>query len=420
MYKREYSRMAKNKEKLQLVSNFLSLISLKGIDFLIPLLILPYLVRTLGMENFGLISFSLSISIYFGSIMHYGFSITAVRDIARVRHNQDELSKMYSIFISTIIVLIIVSLLIFIILVTFIASLNEFWILHLYSFYFVAMQSLFPAWFFQGMEKMKYIAYINLSTKILFLLSLWLVVTRPDDYIFVPLLNGIMMMISVIISFWIIHKDFKIKFYTPSVSEIKNILIEGRHAFIVQFSPTLYNNTATFLLGYTASNTIVGIYASATKLIDAFNSLAVLLSNTFLPYLSRNIQKHLKFSQIMIGAGIVLTGIAFFFSDALIILFFSKENLIIAQYFKLLTPMILFIFIRFAYGPNYLMLIGKEKVYKNIVLYTCLLFFAIALYLIPQFGIYGSIGIMLGASFLMAMLTTVAYKKINKNEKGLR
>lgn len=403
--------LLKNKDNLHLIANFFSLISIKGVDFLIPLFILPYLVRTLGIDVFGLISFSLAFCMYFGALIHYGYSITAVRDLARVRQNIEELSNKYSTFLTVAILLLLVSAIVLLLLVSFVPILNKYWLLHIYTFYFISMQSLFPSWFFQGIEKMKYIAFINLSTKVLFLISLVFFVKAPEDYLLVPLLNGFAMTISTLISFWIIHKQLKIKFYRPNFLELKAVIVNGRHSFISLFAPTLYNSTAMFLLGYTADNTIVGIYASATKLIDALNSIAVLLSNTFLPFLSRNIKKHLFFSKIMLVAGLGITIVNLFFSETLIRLFYGIENIVIAEYFRLLMPMVFFIFVRFAFGPNYLMLIQKEVLYKNIVLYTCLFFFLIALVVVPIYEIYGAIFIMLTTTFVMAVLTYFYYRK---------
>jgi PST family polysaccharide transporter len=408
--------LLKNKNYIQLVSNFFYLMSIKGVDFLIPLFVLPFLVRTLGIDVFGLISFSLAFCMYFGTLIHYGYSITAVRDIARVSHNLEELSKKYSSFITVAVLLLFLSLIVFILIISFIPILKENWLLHVYTFFFISMQSLFPSWFFQGIEKMKYIAFINISTKILFLISLIFLIKGPDDYLLVPLLNAITMTLSTAISFWTIHKYFKIKYITPIFSEIKQVIIEGQYAFISMFAPTLYNNTAMFLLGYTSSNSTVGIYASATKLIDALNSTAVLLSTTFLPFLSKNIKKHIFFSKIMITIGASLSILAFIFSKELIIFLYGNENMEIFPYFRLLTPMVFFIFIRLTYGPNYLMLIGKELLYKNIVLYSCLLFFIIALIIVPVFKIYGAIGILNCTTFIMALLTYSFFIK-TRNKK---
>ncbi|NNJ82196.1 MAG: hypothetical protein HKP11_08395 [Flavobacteriaceae bacterium] len=73
--------------------------------------------------------------------------------------------------------------------------------------------------------------------------------------------------------------------------------------------------------------------------------------------------------------------------------------------------MVFFIFVRSAYGPNFLMLIGKDRVYKNIVLYSCLFFFVMAIIIVPIFEIYGAISIMLGTTFVMAALTFIYFRK---------
>ena len=49
-----------NKETKVVAGNFLSLFLLKGIDFLIPLLTLPYLLRVIGNDGYGQIMFALA------------------------------------------------------------------------------------------------------------------------------------------------------------------------------------------------------------------------------------------------------------------------------------------------------------------------------------------------------------------------
>jgi PST family polysaccharide transporter len=249
------------------------------------------------------------------------------------------------------------------------------------------------------------------------MLSLFLLVLKPEDYILVPLLHGIFMLISVITSFIIIHKHFKLNYIRPSKADIKKILKEGRHAFIVQLAPTLYNSTTTFILGYTATYALVGIYASATKLIDALNSISIIILNTFLPYLSIDIKRHKTFSYIMWFVALILVILAFVFSDFLITFLYGAKNLVVSDWFKVLIPMVLFIFIRNTYGPSYLMLIDKERVYKNIVLYSCIVFFILSMVLVPIYSLKGAVFIMLGASFVMSLFTYYYYLKYRNRIK---
>ena len=114
---------------------------------------------------------------------------------------------------------------------------------------------------------------------------------------------------------------------------------------------------------------------------------------------------------MMIVIGLLLTAGSLLFAEYIISFLYGPDKVEIAYYFKLLTPMVFFIFVRFTFGPNYLMLIGKDALYKNIVLYSCLCFFFMALILVPIFELYGAIAIMLGTTLLMAVLTYLFYWK---------
>ncbi|MGA8298128.1 MAG: oligosaccharide flippase family protein [Terriglobales bacterium] len=53
--------------------NILWLFSLQGLNYLVPLAVLPYLVRVLGIERYGLIAFAQSFAQYFVVLTDYGF-----------------------------------------------------------------------------------------------------------------------------------------------------------------------------------------------------------------------------------------------------------------------------------------------------------------------------------------------------------
>jgi O-antigen/teichoic acid export membrane protein len=406
--------LTNTEDKKQLLGNFVSLSVLRGFDFLIPLITLPYLVRVIGMEYFGLINFALSLALYFGAIIQYGFGVTATREIARNRGNPEALAKTYSATLSTTLLLSLVSAIAFTFLVLTIDKFNEYLVIYFFAIAFTVMKSLFPIWFFQGMERMKFIVYLTLIARFLFLICLFIFVTQEDDFYLVLLLNALTAFISFVAALWLIKYRFKVGFLPPKISDIKRLLSEGRHAFITQLAPNLYNNSSAFLLGLFTNNTVVGYYTAAIKVIEALMSMGVILTNTFLPYLSRNIKNHSVFFKVMSVSGGFFTIFSIVFSDQITVILFGSDNLVISNYISLLSLWIFFIFFRDAIGVNYLMLMGYERVYRNIILYISLISFFFALILVPMFEIYGAISIILGSSFLMAMFTYSYYRKIKK------
>ena len=408
---------AKNLDNKRLAKNFVSLAILKGFDYLVPLITMPYLIRTVGLELYGLSAFALSLAIYFGAIMQFGFGVSAVREVATHRNDIKKLSSIYSETLSVSILLTLICLAIFSCLVINIDELYKYRHLYLYSFFFISMQSLFPVWFFQGMEEMKYITYINLLSRLFFLVSLLILITEPKDYYLVPLLNGLCMLASTCAAIWIIRNRFLVRFNLPHSSRINRVIIDGRHAFISQLAPTLYNNSSTFLLGIVAPHNVVGVFSAATKLIDVANSVAYLLTNTFLPYLTRNLKNFNRFSTLMIITGFLLTVFVIIFAPFLTRTLFSTSSLEVIDHTRALATSIFFSFISITFGTTYLIASNSDRKLSKITALTSLFFGCCGGIATLIFGIWGAVLTIVLCRLALALLFTANY--LGSNPKTL-
>ncbi|NNG27427.1 MAG: oligosaccharide flippase family protein, partial [Ignavibacteriaceae bacterium] len=78
--------MFRLKEKLnpykKIIHNFTSLSVLQAANYLFPLIILPYVVRVLGPEKYGLVQFAAALNIYFLIICDYGFNLSGTRAVS--------------------------------------------------------------------------------------------------------------------------------------------------------------------------------------------------------------------------------------------------------------------------------------------------------------------------------------------------
>ena len=73
-------------DRRRLFDNIVSLYLLQGLNYIVPVAVLPYLVRVLGMETYGLVAVAQSFAQYFNILTDYGFnfSATALSPKARI------------------------------------------------------------------------------------------------------------------------------------------------------------------------------------------------------------------------------------------------------------------------------------------------------------------------------------------------
>ena len=61
-------------KRKRLLENIFSMVTLRGMEYILAFLLVPYLLRTLGPARFGSIAFMQGIIAYFTLIINYGFN----------------------------------------------------------------------------------------------------------------------------------------------------------------------------------------------------------------------------------------------------------------------------------------------------------------------------------------------------------
>ncbi len=278
-----------NKENKRLLENFFSLSILNFINYLFPLILIPYLTRILGVEKFGLYAFSYAVIQYCTVLVSYGFDYSATKYVAI---NRDNLEKISEVFICVIIVRLALALVCVVLVLAATGLINKLrgeYLLYVFGIGIFLGQALIPLWLFQGMEQMKFVTIINFISKLTSTLLIFIFLKNQSDYIYVNLFFSIGFLVAGILSILLAIRIFRIKFILPKSEFIKDRIRDGWHLFLSTVFMNLYRESNILILGSFVNYTVVGYYAAAEKIIKAIQSIVSPISTALFPYFGRNL-----------------------------------------------------------------------------------------------------------------------------------
>src|SRR5579883_754217 len=244
-----------------------SLLSLYGIyafNYIVPLLTLPYLTRVLGPSEWGAVAFAEGYSNDIILLVEFGFGLSATREIARVRDNPDARSKQLAGVLGGQIVLSVVAILTIVVIVLS-APANTIPVNLIPSALLLAVgQAMSPMWYFQGIEKVRLMAIVNVVARLVGAAGIFLVVHSPADASASIAVRAVTIWAATIIGFVGAYRDTPYR--APNVRDTMRALREGRSLFLYRSAVSLYTTANVLILGLLCPATVVAYYAGAERI----------------------------------------------------------------------------------------------------------------------------------------------------------
>jgi PST family polysaccharide transporter len=270
----------------RLLDNIVSLYAVQGLNSVLPLFVLPYLVRTLGVEHYGLLAFAQSFAQYFTIATDYGFNFSATRQIAKTRNDEPVISRLFSAVLAVKVLLMIGGILVLAAVLMLSSRFRENWILYSLAYVSVLGNVLFPMWFFQGMERMRYVSVVTAISKLLSAVAIFVFVHSPEDLLIAVAVQSAGMLVAGMLGLGVAIRDLKVCIRVPSVHELSIVARDGWHLFISTAAITLYTNTNVFMVGLLAGNIQAGYFSAAEKMIRAMQGLITPVMQAMFPHIS--------------------------------------------------------------------------------------------------------------------------------------
>jgi len=273
--------------KKVLAENFLSLSFLQVANYILPLVTLPYLVRVLGPATYGVVIFVTIIIEYCIIFSDYGFNFSASRKISVFR---DDMKKIGDVFNNVFFVKLFLMLAVFLAVMCFVVlvpKLRAYWFLYIFASGTLVGRNIFPTWFFQGMERMKYTAILSILSKTIFTVLIFIVVRKETDYAYVIILNALGSMVAGILSLAIVRSHFGISIRRPSFTGMVEEIKEGWHLFVTVITYVVYSMGVPVILGLFTDYAAVGYYGAGEKIVRAIEQMLAPLQQSVYPHISK-------------------------------------------------------------------------------------------------------------------------------------
>ncbi|MBU9889793.1 MAG: flippase, partial [Candidatus Omnitrophica bacterium] len=380
------------------LGNFASLTTLQAITYILPVIILPYLFRTLGPEKFGLISFAQAFIQYFMILTDYGFSISATKAISLQQGKREKVNEIFSSVMTAKAILAFASLVLLGCAVFFVPKFRQDWAVYVLSFGAVIGNTIFPVWLFQGVEKMKHIADINILGGILLAVFIFWSVRGPQDYLMVPLIHSAVILITGLLGQYIALTKLGISFRFPGQTSMREQLKAGWDIFISNVAINAYTTTRIFAIGLLTNNTITGFYSVAERIASLcqFFPLAS-FSQALFPRLSKIYHKNKrrafefmrKIQQITVNISLLCLPLIFIFSPLIIRLVCGGTYEEAVLSLRLLLVAVFFVSAN-AFRVQFLLVCGKTHIYSRIHVIMAMIGLPVIFLMIASFSYVGA------------------------------
>jgi PST family polysaccharide transporter len=270
---------------------------------------------------------------------------------------------------------------------------NVNWTVYLLSYGYVIGAALFPTWFFQGIEQMRYITIIQVIVRSILIALIFLLIKEEGDYIILVLLYSTTHIVIGILGLIVARFKFLIKFKVPRLNDIKTQLKSGWNIFLSMISINIYTTSNTFILGLFASETVVGYYAAADKLRLAFQGIQSVISQSVFPYVNKLAKESkarlLNFNKQLLklegGISLFISVILFLFAHQLAELVFGPEFLLSGKILRILSILPFVISLSNVFGIQTMIPLGFEKSFNFIISIAAILHILLLLVLIPLY-----------------------------------
>ncbi|GAA5086451.1 flippase [Chryseobacterium ginsengisoli] len=275
-------------ERKKLVRNVASLGIIQIVNYVFPLITVPYVSRIIGPDGYGIVNYAAAFIGYFTLLIAYGFDLTATRRISQNSEDKEYINTIVSEVFTSRIILYLISCILFIVSIYFFKPIQKDIFIAVILFIGCISTVISPQYIFQGLQELEIFAKLNFVKGIINTVLVFVLIKQSSDYFWIPLLSTVFLILINIFLFIYAAKKFNVKYRLVSFKKAFELIINERMIFFSTVVISLYTSTNTVVLGFFADNKEVGYYTTSQGFLNIVNlMLTIPLSTALYPFIGK-------------------------------------------------------------------------------------------------------------------------------------
>lgn len=356
-----------------LVRNGMSLYAVQFCRKLLPLVSVPYLTRVLGPSGWGKVAFVQAMSEFIVLTLEFGFNLSATREIAQNRHDRRACAEIVAGTVGAQSVLSVFAIAAMLLVAPHLSMIGGDYRLVYAALFYGIFQGIAPLWFFQGVERITLASGIEVVSKVIALVGLFVFVHHTGDEWRVLALQGLAPAVSTVAGLWLAWTT--VPFIIPSRRLVTDSLKRGWQMFLLRSSASLYGIGNAFVLGLFAAPANVAFFATAEKISKAVSGLLLPVRDSIYPRLNHLLvhapeesERLARIGALVMGIGGLLLSVATFFGAPFIIHTLAGQKFEPAiAVLRILSPLPFVIALCDAGGLQYLLPRRRESAVNRVM-----------------------------------------------------
>ena len=293
----------------KVVENYAFMTILQVLNICFYLLIYPFLIRVLGAESYGLYAFAIAVVTLFITFVSFGFDLPAAKKIAENTDNKEIMSQVLSEVTATKVLLEMVALIIYSCLFLISAKMRDNALLFAIVFAQTITSIVFPQWYFQGVQRMRVVTYIQVAFKFATLPFIFWLLRSPDDCWIYALIASVSSVGGGLVAWLIVRFKDGLKMRYVALPAVWRSIREVAPFFLSNVTGVVKEQGIVLLIGQFLGMSEVAIYDLANKIIIIPRTIFSKLNDALYPKMmaqpSPTRRRKVLIGEVIIGLGAI-------------------------------------------------------------------------------------------------------------------